>query len=153
MSTGDLASPGNYGFKDQSLLLKWVQQNIHNFGGDRKSVTIFGQSAGAVSVIYQMLSPKSAGLFHRAIASSGSPLCLWAYSRNAKEIAFDVAIAAGIGTKNTTEMMNQLRKVDIRVLKKISRLITIVVSEIFLIRVVFLLKDLKISSLYRICRS
>lgn len=134
MSTEDLASPGNYGFKDQSLVLKWIQQNIQSFGGDKNSVTIFGQSAGAVSVIYQMLSPLSAGLFHRAIASSGSPLCLWAYSRNAREIAFDVAAAAGIGTKNTTDMMNQLRKVDIRVLKRISKLITLVVCKIFLIR-------------------
>lgn len=130
MSTGDLASPGNYGFKDQTLVLKWIQQNIYYFGGDKNSVTIFGQSAGAVSVLYQMLSPKSVGLFHRVIASSGSPLCLWAYSQNAREIAFDVAVAAGIKTKNTTEIVSHLRKLDIRVLKKISRLITLVVRII-----------------------
>lgn len=130
LSTGDLASPGNYGLKDQSLVLKWVQQNIENFGGDKNRVTIFGQSAGAASVLYQMISPNSAGLFHRAIASSGSPMCLWAYSRNAKDIAYDVAFAAGIRTKNTKEMVNQLRKVNIEVLKKVSRLITLVVSII-----------------------
>lgn len=127
MSTGDLASPGNYGLKDQALALKWIQQNINNFGGDKNRVTIFGQSAGAASVMYHMLSPNSAGLFHRAIANSGSPLCLWAYSREARSIAFDIATAAGIKSKSTKEIVNQLRKINISELNRISRLITLVV--------------------------
>lgn len=132
MSTEDLASPGNYGLKDQLLVLKWIQQNINNFGGDKNRVTLFGQSAGAASVMYHMASPKSAGLFHRVIASSGSPLCLWAYSRNSKKVAFDIATAAGIKTKNTKELVRQLKKYDIRDLKRISKLVTVVVSIILM---------------------
>lgn len=131
MSTEDAASPGNYGLKDQALVLKWIQQNIKNFGGDRNRVTIFGQSAGAASVLYHMVSPGSGALFHRAIASSGSPLCLWAYSRNARVLAFDVAFAAGIRTKNTKDMINQMRKLDHRVLRDVSKLIVIVVCIIY----------------------
>ena len=66
------ATSGNYGFQDQQAALRWVQRNIERFGGDPDNVTIFGESAGAVSVHTHMASPSSAGLFHRAIAQSGS---------------------------------------------------------------------------------
>lgn len=47
--------------KDQVLALKWIQKEITNFGGDPSQVTIFGESAGSVSVILHMLSPMSKG--------------------------------------------------------------------------------------------
>ena len=59
-------------FKLQVLALKWVQANIESFGGDRNRVTIFGQSAGAMSVSFHLISPLSKGLFHRAIMQSGA---------------------------------------------------------------------------------
>ncbi|MFA4987372.1 MAG: carboxylesterase/lipase family protein [Candidatus Brocadiia bacterium] len=65
-------SSGNYGFLDQVESLKWVQRNIAAFGGDPNCVTIFGESAGAVSVGLHLVSPLSRGLFHRAILESGS---------------------------------------------------------------------------------
>ncbi|KAG8437417.1 hypothetical protein GDO86_008205 [Hymenochirus boettgeri] len=65
---------GNLGFLDQVAALQWVQENIMDFGGDPQSVTIFGQSAGGVSVSLQVLSPLSKGLFHKAIAESGVAL-------------------------------------------------------------------------------
>lgn len=63
MSTGDDIVPGNAGLTDQILALKWVQKNIASFGGDPSKVTIFGQSAGAASVGYLLLSPQAKGWF------------------------------------------------------------------------------------------
>jgi para-nitrobenzyl esterase len=62
---------GNYGIMDQISALEWVHDNIANFGGDTKNVTIFGESAGAISINYLMLAPQARGLFSKAIAESG----------------------------------------------------------------------------------
>ena len=61
----------NFGLLDQAAALAWVQRNIAAFGGDPDNVTLFGHSAGAGSVTSQILSPKTEGLFHRAVVMSG----------------------------------------------------------------------------------
>lgn len=71
-------APGNVGLFDQNLALRWVHDNIHHFGGDASRVTLFGESAGAVSVSMHLLSPMSRDLFQRAILQSGSPTTPWA---------------------------------------------------------------------------
>jgi para-nitrobenzyl esterase len=66
------SNTGNYGILDQIAALKWVKANIAKFGGNPNNVTISGQSAGGLSVLVHLVSPKSAGLFHKAIISSGA---------------------------------------------------------------------------------
>ncbi|HEX4183222.1 MAG TPA: carboxylesterase family protein [Caulobacteraceae bacterium] len=64
-------SSGNYGLLDQIEALRWVRRNITAFGGDPSNVTIFGESAGAMSVVQMLASPLARGLFQKAIAESG----------------------------------------------------------------------------------
>lgn len=63
---------GNYGLQDMVAALQWVQRNIASFGGDPQNVTIFGESAGGAAVNALMAAPPAQGLFHRAIAESGT---------------------------------------------------------------------------------
>ncbi|USQ86828.1 carboxylesterase family protein [Streptomyces phaeoluteigriseus] len=80
--------PGNYGLLDQQAALRWVQANISRFGGDPKSVTIAGQSAGAGSVCDHLASPTAKGLFARAVIMSGGCNLQSAASGQAQSTAF-----------------------------------------------------------------
>ena len=83
----DAGSAGDYGLMDQQLALRWVRDNIFFFGGDPFNVTIFGESAGGLSVFSQLTSPPARDLFHKAIIESG------AYNLNTQSLA--TAEAAG----------------------------------------------------------
>lgn len=85
-STGDIRAPGNAGLKDQALVLRWVHQNIAQFGGNADRVTIVGASAGALSVALHLVSPISVGLFHRAVVMSGSVLPQTKLPRNQTDL-------------------------------------------------------------------
>ncbi|KAH8985170.1 alpha beta-hydrolase [Lactarius akahatsu] len=69
------AGVGNLGLHDQRMALRWIQKYIHEFGGDCSKVTIWGQSAGSISVSFQMLANggNTEGLFRAAFMQSGSP--------------------------------------------------------------------------------
>ena len=71
-------APGNQGLYDQVLALEWIAKNIKNFGGDPQRVTLFGESAGGVSIGLHMLSPKARHLFNNAILQSSGPTAKWA---------------------------------------------------------------------------
>jgi para-nitrobenzyl esterase len=70
LTRGKIPSTGNEGLLDQIAALEWVKENIASFGGDPDNVTIFGESAGAMSIGCLLNIPKARGLFHKAILES-----------------------------------------------------------------------------------
>ncbi|XP_077358424.1 fatty acyl-CoA hydrolase precursor, medium chain-like [Festucalex cinctus] len=113
LSTGDEHLPGNFGLLDQVEALRWIQKHIANFGGDPASVTVFGESAGGVSVSLLLLSPLSNGLIHRAIAESGTAVMDALVSNDPLPIAQVVANASGCSIESTQAIASCLRNIDI----------------------------------------
>ncbi|KAJ2938120.1 hypothetical protein O0L34_g3694 [Tuta absoluta] len=97
-------APGNAAMKDQVAALRWVQRNIKVFGGDPDNVTIFGESAGGAAISYHVLSPMSTGLFHKAIAMSGSSLAAWAFQLRPVYMASLMTKALGYDTEDPQEI-------------------------------------------------
>lgn len=113
MSSGDSEAPGNFGLLDQVQALRWVRENIERFHGNVHEVTLFGLSAGAVSVSLHLLSPVSLSLFHRAACESGVDLAPWAVQNTEKIVNHTRATAERLGChhQESESLLDCLRNV------------------------------------------
>ena len=109
LSTSDAHAPGNYGLWDQHLALKWVHDNIEEFGGDPERITIFGESAGAESVVYQSLYEGNKGSFQRVVAQSGSITAMCATCENPKADAEQLGKLVGCEFTDSEALINCLK--------------------------------------------
>ncbi|XP_040592497.1 acylcarnitine hydrolase-like [Mesocricetus auratus] len=135
-STGDQHARGNWGYLDQVAALHWVQQNIAHFGGNPDKVTIFGESAGGVSVSSLVVSPMSKGLFHRAIMESGVIL-LPGLTDTQENFYTTVANISGCETMDSEALVHCLRgksEAEILVINNVFMMIPAVVDGVFLPR-------------------
>ncbi|MEU5407907.1 carboxylesterase/lipase family protein [Nocardia asteroides] len=98
-------APLNRGLHDQIFALRWVRENIAAFGGDPDNVTIFGESAGGMSVAALIAAPQTTGLFRRAIMQSGNG-SVAADARDARNVA--AAVAAELGIEPTAAAFGEL---------------------------------------------
>ncbi|XP_072174325.1 acetylcholinesterase-like [Diadema setosum] len=118
-NTGDEVATGNYGLLDQQLALRWVQTNIAAFGGDPNKVTIFGESAGAASVDFHLLSQGSRDLFSQAIMQSGTSLSPWAFRHDPetdRQEALGLGSCVGCDQTDSQQLVDCLRTVESNVL-------------------------------------
>ncbi|OXA64791.1 Venom carboxylesterase-6 [Folsomia candida] len=122
LNAGVASARGNQGLKDQVLGLKWIQENIENFGGNKDRVTIFGESAGAISVALHVASPMAKGLFHSAIAQSGTAVQTFisVYWGRGVDQAVKLAQANNCPTSNKEYMVECLQHLDPKILGKSS---------------------------------
>uniref|UniRef100_A0A8C9X481 Neuroligin 2a n=1 Tax=Sander lucioperca TaxID=283035 RepID=A0A8C9X481_SANLU len=114
LSTGDQSAKGNYGLLDQIQALRWLNENIGHFGGDPERITIFGSGAGASCVNLLILSHHSEGLFHRAIAQSGTAISSWSVNYQPLKYTKILARKVGCTYTETADLVDCLRRKNFR---------------------------------------
>ncbi|XP_049866213.1 esterase FE4-like [Pectinophora gossypiella] len=104
--------PGNNGMRDQVEALRWIKNNIAQFGGDVDNITLFGESAGASSATFHLQSPMSKGLFNKIICNSGVNVADWALGRDPVGRAFRAGKALGKDLTDKNELLEFFRSVE-----------------------------------------
>lgn len=102
-----LEVPGNAGFKDIVMALRWVNENIKSFYGDPNNITIFGESAGSAAVQYLLVSPLVKGLFHKTIMQSGSLFSSWARGYHSSTFFSKIL---GLNNADEAQILDTLQK-------------------------------------------
>uniref|UniRef100_A0A915PZF7 Carboxylic ester hydrolase n=1 Tax=Setaria digitata TaxID=48799 RepID=A0A915PZF7_9BILA len=105
--------PGNMGMLDQQLALRWIQDNIISFGGNPSRITLFGESAGAASIVAHLIAPESRGLFERGILQSGSLDNKWSLDSPKRAMHKSLALAKhhGCEMKKVTDIIKCLKSI------------------------------------------
>lgn len=112
MCTDSPKAPGNIGLKDQLLALKWVKNHIEAFGGDRNKITVFGESAGAMSIHLHLLSPHEK-VFDQAIIESGPSTSPFSIEDTNNDVPFEIAKALGFIPINLDEALDYIAKANV----------------------------------------
>lgn len=124
LSTHDKQAQGNNGLRDQIQALRWVRENIENFGGDKDRVTILGSGSGGADAFIHTISPKSKGLINGVISMGGATLSRMTFIlnpvRQAKKLGTQLecpvdtseALVNCLKAKNVTEIFEKMVKLD-----------------------------------------
>lgn len=112
LSMEDDLLPGNNGLRDVILALKWIRENIHNFGGNPNKVTLMGQQEGAALVEILLHSPKAKGLYHGAIMQSGTMWNSMLFTGKARERTIEFSKQMEEDATTTTFMLKRFADVS-----------------------------------------
>uniref|UniRef100_A0A1I7RTM0 COesterase domain-containing protein n=1 Tax=Bursaphelenchus xylophilus TaxID=6326 RepID=A0A1I7RTM0_BURXY len=113
-ATGDSALPGNNGLFDQTLALKWVHDNIKNFDGNPKAITVWGLSAGGASAGQLSVSPYSRPFVSKSIQMSGSFFASWTTSNQVINETRKLMQAVGCERSNSQQAKKCLRRKSLK---------------------------------------
>lgn len=110
LNTQDRHATGNYALKDILEALKWVNRNIHRFGGDRDNIILFGVTDGGVVTQLLLYSEEARGLFAKAVSMGGSIFQPYALQPNPREKAFALGERLNLQWRDTEDLVDQLRR-------------------------------------------